>query len=407
MKNGFVKFKNIVTKPAFKMVWMVLVLLILIFAISAFYLPFFLVLIVAGLLLLSFIILFVNIYMMVQADKGSSVEGNELKSVLRGFDDALIVYDGRFEVTFFNPAAERLFKINAKDILGQVLAPQNVEREGWTILTQVIFPSLAPNVLSRSKEGDIPEIVDISFADPLLELRVTTAPIIEDDGKTFAFMKIIRDRSAEISALRSNTDFVTIASHQLRGPLTNISWALQSLEKAEELNEANKTIVTMAVSAARGLLKRIDDLLSIAKIDEGQFGYNFEESNIIDFLGKILNDILPQSRTAGIKIYLDKPSTEMPHVMIDPQKLSIAVINIMENAIRYNVTNGEVILKVEKLEEKPFISVTIRDTGIGIPEKSLGKLFTKFFRADNAMKSNTEGSGLGLYISKNIISNIN
>ncbi len=344
-----------------------------------------------------------NIFAKFKNEKNSTAEGGELRSVLKSFDDALIVYDEHFQVTFFNPAAERLFKINAKDILGHQLVPQDVERAGWTILTQVVFPSLAPNVASRSKEGDSPEIVDISFTDPLLELRVTTAPIIEDDGRTSAFMKIIRNRTSEIAALRSNTDFVTIASHQLRGPLTNINWALQSLEKSEELNDTDKTIVTAAAAAGQGLLRRIDQLLSIAKIEEGQFGYNFEESNIIDFLEKILNDILPQARIAGIKIYLDKPSTEMPHVMIDPQKFSIAVVNVMENAIRYNVANGEVIVKVEKMSDKPFISITIRDTGIGIPEKSLEKLFTKFFRADNAMKSNTEGSGLGLYLAKNIV----
>ena len=404
MKNELSRFKSVIAKSEFKTVWIALALLVFVFAINAFFLSsLFFVLMSAVLLLAVFIIFFASMYASVRADKGSTIEGKELKSVLKGFDDALIVYNDRFEVIFFNLAAERLFKIESKDIIGERLTPQNVERSGWTILTQVIFPSLAPNVIGRSKEGELPEIVDISFTDPALELRVMTAPIIEDDGRTFAFMKIVRDRSVEIAALRSNTDFVTVASHQLRGPLTDISWALQSLQKAEEMNETSKSIVTSAFAAAQGLLRRIDQLLSIAKIEEGQFGYNFEDYNIVDFLGKILNDILPQAHIAGIKIYLDKPETEIPHVTIDPQQLSIAMVNIMENSIRYNVVNGEVIVKVEKMEDKPFLSVTVRDTGIGIPEKSLEKLFTKFFRADNAVRSQTEGSGLGLYIAKNII----
>jgi len=203
--------------------------------------------------------------------------------------------------------------------------------------------------------------------------------------------------------LRSNTEFVTVASHQLRGPLTNINWALQSLEGSTQIDETDKLIATTAASAGRNLLRRIDEILSVAKMDEGHFGYIFEEANIVEFLGKVLNDILPQARAVGVKIYLDRPSVDLPLVMIDPKQLSIAVVNIMENAIRYNVANGEVIVKIAKLENKPFITVSIRDTGIGIPEESIKRLFTKFFRADNAEKSQTEGSGLGLYIAKGII----
>ena len=105
----------------------------------------------------------------------------------------------------------------------------------------------------------------------------------------------------------------------------------------------------------------------------------------------------------GVKIFFDRPSTDLPHAMIDPKQLSIAVVNIMENAIRYNVANGEVIVKVAKEDDKPFIAVAVRDTGIGTPADSVKNLFTKFFRAENATKLQTEGSGLGLYIAKGIV----
>ena len=113
-------------------------------------------------------------------------------------------------------------------------------------------------------------------------------------------------------------------------------------------------------------------------MDEGHFGYNFEETDMVGFLGKILNDVLPPARAAGVKIFFDRPSTDLPHAMIDPKQLSIAVVNIMENAIRYNVANGEVIVKVAKEDDKPFIAVAVRDTGIGTPgfrEKSFYEIF--------------------------------
>ena len=89
--------------------------------------------------------------------------------------------------------------------------------------------------------------------------------------------------------------------------------------------------------------------------------------------------------------------------MIDEKRLAIALTNFLENAIRYNVANGEVIVRVEQVPGKPFVEVSIRDTGIGIPAEAIPNLFKKFFRAENAVASQTEGSGLGLYMAKGIV----
>jgi signal transduction histidine kinase len=123
----------------------------------------------------------------------------------------------------------------------------------------------------------------------------------------------------------------------------------------------------------------------------------------VEYVGKILSDVLPAARKAGIKMYLDRPSVEMPKVMVDPKRLSLAITNILENAIRYNVENGEVTVKIDLMKDKPYVVVSVRDTGIGIPQEALSKLFTKFYRAENAVKTQTEGSGLGLYIAKGIV----
>lgn len=132
-------------------------------------------------------------------------------------------------------------------------------------------------------------------------------------------------------------------------------------------------------------------------------GYSFEEKDVVDFVGKVLAGVLPSAQTAGIKIYFDRPTGTLPHVMIDEKRLAIALTNFLENAIRYNVANGEVIVRIEQVPNKPFVEVSIRDTGIGIPPEAIPNLFKKFFRAENAVTSQTEGSGLGLYMAKGIV----
>ncbi len=402
--KGLSKLKSIIARQEFHVAWILFAVIAAAFALDIVTMPSgFFVYAKGGLLLVVLALAVTAAYQAAAVNWDTKVERSELKSMLASIDDALIVYDKGFRVNFFNPAAERLFEIPADAILGHVLTPQDVERPEWRTFIQIIFPSLAPRVIVRSVEGAYPQVVDVSFTDPQFEFRVTTAPINDENGLPFGFMKIVRDRTTQIAAIRSRGEFVTIASHQLRGPVTDINWALQSLVHAAELTETNKIIVDGALAASQGLLRRIENLLNIAKMEEGRFGYTFLETDVVEFLGKILADVLPAARKAGTKLYFDRPSGNLPRVMIDEGHLTLAVVNILENAIRYNVENGEVIMKVDAVPARPFLEVSVKDTGIGIPPEAVGRLFTKFYRADNAVKLQTEGSGLGLYIAKNIV----
>ncbi len=388
---------------AFGTTWVLAAIIILAGSLGAYFMPLGLAVIDVGLwtFLAAFVLL--SIYNNTKARGSHDSGGDELKSIILGIEDAIIVYDKDFAVTFFNASAEKLFGISEVTALGHKLSPRDVEMEGWRTLIQVIFPSLAPQVIPRSPEGQYPAVADISFTDPELELRVTTSPIFDGTHQAKAFVKVIRDCTPQIAALRSKEEFITVASHQLRGPVTDISWALESLGGATELSDTNKMIVENATAASKGLLRRIEDLLDVSKMEEGHFGYHFDETDISDFIGKTLADLLPAARKAGIRLYFDRPTGDMPKAMIDPQKLSMVLVNLVENAIRYNIENGEVIVKVEKVPDKPYVEVSVRDTGIGIPPEAIAKLFTKFFRAENAVKSQTEGSGIGLYIARGVV----
>ncbi len=333
----------------------------------------------------------------------TNVESRELERIIESIDDGIVIYDQDFRILFFNPAAEKLFKISAGSVIGTSLQAQEAEKPELRILVQTLFPSLAPVMIPRSAAGTWPQVVDISFTEPLFELRVTTSPLDGAENGQAKFLKIIRDRTRETVLIKTKSEFLTVASHQLKTPITDISWALEALNSDDGLSQPNKEIVKGAFDASKLLLKIVEDFLNIAKIEEGKFGYHFEQADITAFLNQILSQCLSQASRAGVRLYFDPPKTPLPMAIIDAEKLSLAVVNLLENAIRYNVKNGDVIVKVEPVSGKPFLKVSVKDTGIGIPPEALEKLFTKFFRADNALKLQTEGSGLGLYIAKNII----
>lgn len=385
------------------MAWILLGLLFIIFLIDAALLPQTALFAQGGMLLVVGVVVFAVLYGVAKTQRASIIERNELKSIISTLDSAIIVYDENFRALFFNSAAERLFGLNANIVLGHQFQPQDVEKATWRLLTQVMFPSLAPVLISRSSAGEYPQVTDLSFTEPTLELRVSTSAIRDEKGKLLGFIKIVRDRTREISLVKSKSEFLTVASHQLRSPVTDLNWALEALDADKNITGESRTVLENAISAAKLLLRIIESLLNIAKIEEGRFGYNFEQVDIISFINDLLAQITPAARRAGIKIYFDKPKSALPQVKIDTQKLSLALGNVVENAIRYNVENGEVTVSVEKQENQPYLEIKVKDTGIGIAPEEIPNLFKKFFRSEAAMKSQTEGSGLGLYIAKNII----
>ena len=212
----------------------------------------------------------------------------------------------------------------------------------------------------------------------------------------------VETRVRIIELLKSKSDFITVAAHQLRTPLSAISWTLESLKK-EQLNSSQQDLVNIGVSASSNLSKTVESLLSVSKIEEGRFGYSFKTIDLAAFLGEILSQAEPIAREYKVDVYFEGPQGGALMISADSDKLSLVLSNLLDNAIKYNVPNGQVIVRAEKLADKPYVQISVKDTGMGIPQEDLSKLFTKFFRGGNVMKKETSGSGLGLYIVKNII----
>ncbi len=333
-------------------------------------------------------------------ENGFAIDGLS-KAVIEALRDGIIVYDRDSKILVFNKAAEKIFNLNSEEIIGRSFSPNDIKESKLKILIQTLFPSLAPAIVKHSESNVYPQIVDISFEEPKIEIRVATNRIGDSKGGIFGFVKIINDRTRELNILKIKNEFISTAAHQLRTPLTAINWALESLVR-ESLTENQKPIVETGLQASSHLLKIVNDLLDVSKIEEGRYGYNFEKINLVDFIEGVIKKVEEIAVPAGIKIYLKKPAGAI-ETDIDVQKMEIALFNLLDNAIRYNVKNGEATVSIERLKDKPYVQISVKDTGIGIPKEDIKKIFTKFFRAENAVKTAANGSGLGLYMVKNIV----
>jgi len=327
------------------------------------------------------------------------------RQIIAELPDGVIGYDQNFKVIVFNPAAEKIFNLPADGVIGQIITPETLRKPGWTALTQTIFPSLAPSISQISEADEWPQVTDLESTNPLLSLRMILIRLKPDASQTISFLKIVKDRTREKEILKSKSEFIGVAAHQLRTPITAVNWAFENLigllSEQKEMKDA-LGVAQEGHDVAQRSLKIINDLLDVSKMEGGRFGFNFAEAEINIFLKTIIDGLKTVADYYKINLCFE-PTPAACAIFIDQQKLGMAISNLIDNAIRYNSKNGEVWVIAEKETDGPFISILIKDTGVGIPPSEINKLFTKFYRGSNVVRLEPNGNGLGLYITKNII----
>lgn len=388
--------------PEMRLFWLFLVLVLFIAVVDFIYLPQLWQLISLVVFIAVGVIIFASSIKTARVNHELKLERNRLDIIIQNLRDGVIVYDEQFKILLFNTAAEQIFDLKSSEVVGQVFTLERAREPKFQLLAQVLFPSLAPIVVRRSDPGVYPQVLDLSFEESEREILVITNKLIDSSGALLGFVKVVREHTREIQLLRSKSEFVTMASHQLRTPLSDINLVFDDLAK-ESLTPAQKELVMAGKQAALNLNEIIDDLLDVAKIEEGRFGYQFDQVKLVEYFNKILSDAATIAKQYNVSVYFNPPKEGEVVITADPNKLGVAVINLLENAIKYNVPNGQVVVSIERQADQPYILVSIKDTGIGIPAEDTHRLFTKFYRGENAVKVSSGGTGLGLYIVKNII----
>jgi len=214
-------------------------------------------------------------------------------------------------------------------------------------------------------------------------------------------LKEANDKLKKIDQMKS--DFITITAHQLRTPLTGIKWSLTAIVNGDmgPVQKDQKEYLNGAIASNQRMIDTVNDILKMEDIQTGQSYIKTAQVNLADLLNSVLFDIYPQAANKKINIDLDINKDTLPSINIDKESIRTVLQNLLENSILYTNEKGKVEVKISQNEDKVLISV--HDNGIGIPENEKKNIFTKFFRATNAIRQYANGNGLGLAISKNII----
>ena len=212
---------------------------------------------------------------------------------------------------------------------------------------------------------------------------------------------VAQDVSKHHELAKAKTDFVAIASHQLRTPLSIIKWYVDYLVAGDagDINKEQEKYLKEVYKSNERLIELVNALLDVSRIDVGTFSIEPEPTDIIKQAESALKKFMPEIKAK--EIHLIKEYGQFPRLLLDPRLIKMVFNNIFSNSIKYIPRKGTIKISIKKTERDIYIKIS--DTGCGIPREEQPKIFTKLFRGINAKKIESVGTGLGLYIVKAIV----
>jgi signal transduction histidine kinase len=295
--------------------------------------------------------------------------------------EAVFLVDEEERIRYWNPAAEQLYGLSANEAVGQPARGVVVDYD---------------ELIEAAEHGDPFVPVVLEGAERWL------APVIRSfDGSNVV---AVRDATAAYALERARTDFVATASHELRTPLTAVyGGATTLLARGEELRPSQReSLLNLIAEEAAHLTGIVDQLLVSAQLDRGTLRVDESECDVAEVCSAVVAAARLRS-PAGVTVAIHLPSAMEP-IRCDASLLRQVLVNLVDNAVKYSVGGGTVLVRVTDGPESMRIDVV--DQGLGIPSAEQEKIFEKFYRLDAEMTRGVGGSGLGLYISREIVQQI-
>jgi len=289
--------------------------------------------------------------------------------------------------------------MNLKDVFSQLNIPAQCKKYGLPLWQCPHFLFLIMGIIIIASTLIAYAIGTRYIEDPetmaLIVLFITTILLILAFTITRSF-----ERLAEASRMKS--EFISVVSHQLRSPLSNLRWAIELLMSGRlgKIEEKQTEYFRILKENSGRMQELVSDLLTVSRIETATLPLKKKEIFLPDLINKLISEFEPFVKASNVEIEF-LPEGNLPEILADPSQFRLVIENLLDNAIRYIKDKGKAEIRLEKKGKNLYFE--IRDNGVGIPKGDQKYIFQKFFRSENVMRYQTQGSGLGLYITKAIV----
>lgn len=316
-------------------------------------------------------------------------ERNKTMAIIENLTDGVILLNKKKQIEIINSPATELFNIGKKEAIGKCFVD---------LLDIENIPEIKKILIDKDRIRNIYR-EEVATLDGL-HLEITSV-LLKDEIEEKGFLIIIHDVTKEKLIEKMKTEFVSVAAHQLRTPLSAIKWTIRMIldGDAGEINEEQRELLEQTYISNERMIRLINDLLDVSRIEEGRLLYDQKDARIEDVLDSVIEASQEMLRNKNMVLEVNKKET--PKVKIDKEKIGVVIQNLLENAIKYTEQGGKIKITLDNDEKNVIFK--IEDSGVGIPKSQQDRIFTKFFRAENVTRMETNGTGLGLYTTKNIV----
>ncbi len=310
-------------------------------------------------------------------------ERNKLSTLFTHMADGVVAFDKNGHILHMNPAAQQM--------LGMEFGPELTYAQ--------VFPNL--NV-EESDLGEGGQYIEIDYAANKRILKILLAMFGTAEDENSGIMAVLHDITEQKKLDSSRREFVANVSHELRTPLTNVKGYTETLlDAGDELDgETRRNFLQVIYNESDRMTHIVKDLLTLSQLDYGKMDMEMSPIPVKLIVQNIASAMLIEARAQGLTLEtkLEEP---LPLILADRNRMEQVIANIVSNAIKYNRPGGSVTLCAFSQEDKVVIKV--QDTGIGIPQEDIPRLFERFYRVDKARSRERGGTGLGLAIAKEIV----
>ena len=333
-----------------------------------------------------------------------------LNNILDHAAAIIIILDNKGNILRINPACEKITGFSSAELQNQPIWDWLIPAEELDAVTQV-FNNMAEKGLASQHEN---HIMKRDGGQVLVAWNNST--ISDEDGKIQYVISIgidITERQADQQALENakvaaenaniaKSEFLSRMSHELRTPMNAIIGFSQLLDvDNENLSQTQKSYITEILQGGNILLALINDVLELSKIEKGSLDIEIKETDAVKIIEETISLLQAQAKHNNITIIDNTDKSAEFIIKADPFRLKQVCINLLSNAIKYNSENGKVYIEIHT--EGDELRISFRDTGQGIPLDKLDRLFKPFERLDNSYSNTIEGTGIGLALSKRLI----
>ena len=337
--------------------------------------------------------------------KQSEPQGDTFTSLnvlFQSLHDAVVVYDENLRIIFANESFEKFVEFPLHELKHIPIEPSLLKDARHFCLGMVFFPSIAAKNITLLQQKPI-SVARIEIQNPKELHLVLSTFDVHDGGKKY-LARVIFDNTQNIKKEKEIIEFLNLAAHHIRTPLSEIQWALESIA-TDTLSAEDKEIFQKTRLTIKNTLMLAEGILMSIKVDEGRI-QTFEEKADLEILIqdlRIMLDEVLSEKNITFSLLVDQ---NVKTFTLDKKILSVCLFSLLENGALYNRRNGTLEVRAQKVPGRSFAEISVKDSGIGIPENEQKNIFEKYFRGTKAREIKPQGFGLGIYLAKKLIETI-